>query len=182
MASVIQSLTIYQSRQDGFSELLKIRKRGFICQKTFVLKSGTQKYSEKVLFYKVHENGFFAIFKFVSNFVSEIFRKLWKLFGNINWKQEIKSHIKPTIIDDLLFTISDSGYLFIIDKNNGNIANNNTITYFGVKPATKISKYVFSLQRTFFLRVFQFIKLKYNVVCPFKKFRTHGGCKRIQTI
>ena len=33
MASVIQSLTIYQSRQDGFSELLKIRKRGFICQK-----------------------------------------------------------------------------------------------------------------------------------------------------
>ena len=28
------------------------------------------------------------------------------------------------------------------DKNNGNIANNNTITYFGVKPATKISKYV----------------------------------------
>lgn len=75
MASVIQSLTIYQSRQDGFSELLKIRKRGFICQKTFVLKSGTQKYSEKVLFYKVHENGFFAIFKFVSNFVSEIFRK-----------------------------------------------------------------------------------------------------------
>ena len=75
MASVIQSLTIYQSRQDGFSELLKSEKEGSYARKTFVLKSGTQKYSEKVHFYKVHENGFFEIFEFVSSFVSEIFRK-----------------------------------------------------------------------------------------------------------
>ena len=58
-----------------FPNCSKSEKEGSYARKTFVLKSGTQKYSEKVLFYKVHENGFFAIFKFVSNFVSEIFRK-----------------------------------------------------------------------------------------------------------
>lgn len=52
-----------------FPNCSKSEKEGSYARKTFVLKSGTQKYSEKVLFYKVHENGFFAKFKFVSNFV-----------------------------------------------------------------------------------------------------------------
>ncbi len=41
--------------------------------------------------------------------------------GNINWKQNIKSYVTPAIIGDLLFTISEKGYLFVIDKNRGNI-------------------------------------------------------------
>ena len=56
--------------------------------------------------------------------------------GNINWKQQIKSHIKPAIIGDLLFTISDSGYLFIIDKNNGNIIRINDL-FKNFKPRVK---------------------------------------------
>ena len=41
--------------------------------------------------------------------------------GNINWRQQVNSHIKPAVIGDLLFTISNNGYLFLIDKNRGNI-------------------------------------------------------------
>jgi outer membrane protein assembly factor BamB len=47
--------------------------------------------------------------------------------GNISWIQQIKSNIKPAIIGDLVFTISESGYLFVIDKNKGNIIRINDI-------------------------------------------------------
>lgn len=47
--------------------------------------------------------------------------------GNIFWRQNIKSNIKPAIIGDLLFTISENGYLFVIDKNKGNIIRINDI-------------------------------------------------------
>ena len=41
--------------------------------------------------------------------------------GTINWKQKIKSSLRPTVIDNLVFTITDEGYFVIIDNNNGNI-------------------------------------------------------------
>ncbi len=41
--------------------------------------------------------------------------------GLINWTQEINSNLKPAIIDDLILTISAKGYLFLIEKNSGNI-------------------------------------------------------------
>ncbi len=47
--------------------------------------------------------------------------------GSINWKQKVDSFIKPTIIGDLIFTISEEGYFFIIEKNNGNIIRINDI-------------------------------------------------------
>ena len=33
----------------------------------------------------------------------------------------LKSSLKPTLIDNILFTVSEEGYLFLIEKNNGNI-------------------------------------------------------------
>ena len=47
--------------------------------------------------------------------------------GSINWKQKIDSFIKPTIIGNLIFTISEDGYFFIIEKKNGNIIRINNI-------------------------------------------------------
>ena len=41
--------------------------------------------------------------------------------GFINWKQNINSNIKPIIVKDFIFSISNDGYLFVVDRNNGNI-------------------------------------------------------------
>jgi outer membrane protein assembly factor BamB len=41
--------------------------------------------------------------------------------GIINWKNEISSNITPVITGNLIFTISEDGYLLAIEKNKGNI-------------------------------------------------------------
>ena len=41
--------------------------------------------------------------------------------GIINWKNEISSSITPVITGNLIFTVSEDGYLLVIEKNKGNI-------------------------------------------------------------
>ena len=41
--------------------------------------------------------------------------------GTINWINEINSHMTPVLIENLIVTISNEGYLYLIDKNKGNI-------------------------------------------------------------
>ena len=41
--------------------------------------------------------------------------------GNFNWEINVNSSLRSTIVGDILFSISKEGYLFLIDKNNGNI-------------------------------------------------------------
>ncbi len=41
--------------------------------------------------------------------------------GILNWKQKINSNLRSTIINELIFAVSNEGYLFVIDFNNGNI-------------------------------------------------------------
>ena len=41
--------------------------------------------------------------------------------GTINWINKINSNIKPILIKKLILTISNEGYLYIVDKNKGNI-------------------------------------------------------------
>ena len=41
--------------------------------------------------------------------------------GAVNWIQDINSDLKPVIFGNFLFTISNNGYFFVIDKKNGNI-------------------------------------------------------------
>jgi outer membrane protein assembly factor BamB len=53
--------------------------------------------------------------------------------GGVNWKQKINSNLRPTLIDDYIFTISLKGYLFIIEKNSGNIIRI-TDLFKGIKP------------------------------------------------
>ena len=41
--------------------------------------------------------------------------------GSFNWETKINSNLRPSLIGNALVTVSSEGYLFIIDKNNGNI-------------------------------------------------------------
>ena len=41
--------------------------------------------------------------------------------GATNWINEINSNIKPILVGNLIFSISNEGYLYLIDKNKGNI-------------------------------------------------------------
>ena len=41
--------------------------------------------------------------------------------GIVKWKQTVNSSLKPTISENYIFNISEEGYLFVIDSENGNI-------------------------------------------------------------
>ena len=49
------------------------------------------------------------------------FYSLDKNDGFVNWKQAINSDIKPVISNEIVFSVSNEGLLFIIDLKNGNI-------------------------------------------------------------
>ena len=41
--------------------------------------------------------------------------------GTINWINKINSITKPILIENLIFTVSQEGFLYVLDKNEGNI-------------------------------------------------------------
>ena len=41
--------------------------------------------------------------------------------GILNWKQNINSSLRPAYIDDLIFTVTEEGFLIVIESNTGNI-------------------------------------------------------------
>ena len=49
------------------------------------------------------------------------FYSIDQISGIINWKQKINSNVRPTLIGNLVLTISMQGYLYIIDNKTGNI-------------------------------------------------------------
>jgi len=49
--------------------------------------------------------------------------------GFINWKQNINSYLRPVIINNVIFTISPNGYLYILEKNSGDIIRATDIFY-----------------------------------------------------
>tara|TARA_B100000787_G_C16182061_1_gene292426 strand:- start:120 stop:1418 length:1299 start_codon:yes stop_codon:yes gene_type:complete len=49
------------------------------------------------------------------------FYSIDKKIGLINWKNKITSILRPVVIEKLIVTISNNGYLYIIDKKSGNI-------------------------------------------------------------
>ena len=55
-----------------------------------------------------------------SNNKSE-FYSIDTLTGLINWKNEINSNLKPIVINKFIITVSNAGYLHILDKKKGNI-------------------------------------------------------------
>ncbi|MDC0943458.1 PQQ-binding-like beta-propeller repeat protein [Candidatus Pelagibacter sp.] len=54
--------------------------------------------------------------------------------GFLNWKQKINSNIRPVISNDIIFTVSNEGFLYFIDSLDGNIIkSNNLLTNFKAK-------------------------------------------------
>ncbi len=41
--------------------------------------------------------------------------------GVLNWKQEINSSVSPIFYENFIFTFSNEGYFFVLDRNSGNI-------------------------------------------------------------
>ena len=63
---------------------------------------------------------------FFSNNRNE-FYSINKNNGFLNWKQKINSNIRPVITDDLIFTVSNEGFLYFIDSLRGNIIKSNNL-------------------------------------------------------
>ena len=57
---------------------------------------------------------------FFSNNKNQFFSKDMNT-GTSNWMQKINSNLRPTLIDNFIFTVSQEGYLIILQKNSGNI-------------------------------------------------------------
>ena len=73
---------------------------------SFLIKNSDLVLDENNLYFSNNNNSFFS---------------LDTNFGFVNWKQDISSYLRPLMIDNILLTISPKGYLYILDKNSGNI-------------------------------------------------------------
>jgi len=77
-----------------------------ISQNAFQLYNSELVINENTIFFSNNKNEFYSIDTAT---------------GLINWKTEISSDLKPVVIGKLIITISEKGYLYIIDKKSGNI-------------------------------------------------------------
>tara|TARA_B100000029_G_scaffold128600_1_gene122105 strand:- start:468 stop:1772 length:1305 start_codon:yes stop_codon:yes gene_type:complete len=77
-----------------------------IYQSSFYLKTSELVGTSKSLFFSNNMNEFYSIDPNT---------------GTLIWKQKINSSIKPSVVDNLIFTISEEGFLIVIDKDTGNI-------------------------------------------------------------
>ncbi|MDA8831673.1 PQQ-like beta-propeller repeat protein [Candidatus Pelagibacter bacterium] len=77
-----------------------------ISQNAFQLSNSELVSNENTIFFSNNKNEFYSIDSAT---------------GLINWKTEISSDLKPVVIGKLIITISEKGYLYIIDKKSGNI-------------------------------------------------------------
>ena len=66
--------------------------------------------------------------------------------GTMNWMNEINSILTPIIIGNFIFTVSENGYLFTIQKNEGNIIRINDIyKNFNLKKRNRIKPTGFTI-------------------------------------
>ena len=77
-----------------------------ISQNAFQLSNSELVINENTIFFSNNKNEFYSVDTTT---------------GLINWKNEISSDLKPVIIGNLVITISEKGYLYVVDKKSGNI-------------------------------------------------------------
>jgi outer membrane protein assembly factor BamB len=77
-----------------------------IYEAAFSLKTSDMISDSKSLFFSNNKNQFFSIDVAT---------------GSFNWENKVNSSLRPSLVGNYLFTISDEGYLAIIEKNSGNI-------------------------------------------------------------
>ena len=73
---------------------------------SFLIKNSDLVLDEKNLYFSNNNNSFFS---------------LDTNLGFINWRQDISSYLRPIIINNIILTISSKGYLYILEKDSGNI-------------------------------------------------------------
>ena len=83
-----------------------------ISKNAFLLSSSKLVIDEDSIFFSNNRNEFYSIDT---------------ITGLINWKNEISSNLQPIVIDNFIITVSEKGYLYMIDKNNGNIIRINSL-------------------------------------------------------
>ncbi|MDA9064939.1 PQQ-like beta-propeller repeat protein [Candidatus Pelagibacter sp.] len=77
-----------------------------ISQNAFQLTNSELVINENTIFFSNNKNEFYSIDTTT---------------GLVNWITEISSDLKPVIIGNLVITISEKGYLYVVDKKSGNI-------------------------------------------------------------
>ena len=77
-----------------------------IINMTYIFKNSKLVSDGKSIFFSNNKNEFYSIN--IKN-------------GSINWINDISSSLTPILIKNLIITISDNGFLFVIDKEKGNI-------------------------------------------------------------
>jgi outer membrane protein assembly factor BamB len=77
-----------------------------IYQEAFTLETSDLVFANDSIYFSNNKNEFFSIDART---------------GIVNWKQTVNSSLIPTIIENLVFSVSNEGYLFVIDNKNGNI-------------------------------------------------------------
>ena len=69
--------------------------------------------------------------------------------GFVNWVQKINTYIRPAIVNDLIFTVTLEGFLFVIDNPTGNIIRvTDVFDQFKIKKRNKIKPVGFSISET----------------------------------
>jgi len=69
--------------------------------------------------------------------------------GTVNWINEINSNLTPVISGNLVFTVSNDGYLYVLEKNNGNIIRiNNLYKIYKKKKKNNIKPVGFAIDST----------------------------------
>jgi len=77
-----------------------------IINKTYKFKISKLVSDEKSIFFSNNNNEFYSIDA---------------KMGTINWTNKINSNIAPVLSENLIFSVSNNGYLFVIQKSTGNI-------------------------------------------------------------
>ena len=77
-----------------------------IYEDTFLLKNSNLVASNQIIIFSNNKNEFYSIDS---------------KSGNLKWKQNINSSIQPSIINNLIFTVTNEGFLTLIDSKTGNI-------------------------------------------------------------
>ncbi len=83
-----------------------------ILKETFTLKTSKLVSDNKNIFFSNNKNQFYSID--LNNGIS-------------NWKNKINSYLTPIITNELIFTVSENGFLFTIEKETGNIIKINNL-------------------------------------------------------
>ena len=87
-------------------------KKNSISENTYLLETSDIILNNEAIFLSNNTNKFFSINQ---------------RNGFINWEADINSSLRPSIVDNLIFTITSDGFLVILEKENGKIIRSNYI-------------------------------------------------------